>query len=52
MTLQDLQNIQVFLKRVPMTGEEAIGWCQAWAAVQAEVVTVSKPASVPSEPSA
>lgn len=29
------------MDRVPMTGKEAIGWCQASAAIQAEIATLA-----------
>ncbi len=28
LTLQDMRNIKAFLERVPLTGKEAIAWCQ------------------------
>jgi hypothetical protein len=46
MTLQDLKNIQAFLARVPLTGPESIAWCQAQAAVQAEIGRLSAPPPV------
>lgn len=43
MKLQTLQNIQVFLKRVPVTGEESIAWCQASAEVSEEIAKLTAP---------
>ena len=41
MTIQALRNIQAFMKRVPVTGEESIAWCQAWAELEAEMEALS-----------
>lgn len=46
MQLQTLQNIQIFLKRVPVTGEEAIAWCQASAEVADAIAKQSAPAAI------
>lgn len=43
MKLQTLQNIQIFLKRVPVTGEESIAWCQASAEVADEIAAQTSP---------
>ena len=46
MKLQTLQNIQVFLKRVPVTGEESIAWCQASAEVADEIAAQTTPPAI------
>jgi hypothetical protein len=48
MTLQDLKNIQVFLARVPLSGAEAVAWCQAQSAVQSEIARLTAPPPVDS----
>lgn len=34
MSIDDLKNLLVFMKRVPVTGEEALAWTQTYTAVQ------------------
>jgi hypothetical protein len=46
----DLQNLLVFMKRVQMTGEEALAWTQTYAAVNQELAALSPPPAPPVPP--
>lgn len=48
MNEQTLKNIAAFLERTPVTGKEAVAWCEAYAAIQ----TALQPAPAPAEPPA
>ena len=49
LTIENLNNIHVFLLRVGMTGQEALGWVQTMEAVEAELRLMA-PVVPPAEP--
>lgn len=47
MTKAILQNLIVFMNRVPVTGQEALAWAETYAAVNAELAELNKPPAPP-----
>ncbi len=43
MNKADLQNLIIFMKRVTVTGEEALAWAQSYAALNAELAALNTP---------
>ncbi len=48
---EHLTNILVFMKRVTVTGEEALAWAQTYEAVNREIQALAKVAEPPKTPS-
>ncbi len=42
---ETLQNLIVFMKRVQVTGEEALAWTQTYSAINAELKALSIPSN-------
>lgn len=49
MTVEELRNMQAFMKRVPVTGEESIAWCHVYSALQTELTRLTTPTQVASQ---
>lgn len=46
MKTEDLKNLLIFMKRVPVTGEEALAWAQSYLALQAAYEAATAPPDV------